>query len=41
MTKCPDCDKRVHTLYIRQGADAKFIKIGWICLTCKKHVIEG
>ena len=33
--KCPDCDKRLHTLYVRKGADAVFTKVGMMCLSCK------
>jgi len=36
--KCPKCNQRVNSFYIRKGSKGVFTKVGFYCECCKKIV---
>ena len=41
MTKCPKCSGLFKSLYWREGADGRFVKVGYICKECKYCKLKG
>jgi hypothetical protein len=37
VVKCPECNRRINSTYIREGERALWKKIGYFCAICNVH----
>jgi hypothetical protein len=37
VVKCPNCNRRINSTYIREGQKALWKKIGYFCAICNVH----